>query len=154
MHLLTFLLFLLGLFTMLIAWAGRTKWGMIAGGILMLPLIASVSWELSLPEVEWNPLIHDDSSIIGMYANADESLVLKLDKGFIYHTASRQMEGTWRHDDWNLYLTSANEPASVYMKMRFIQSEKSYYILTKEPKDLDGWDGDLGLKKINQKAVE
>jgi len=118
------------------------KW--LGGGIVALICGIVAAQVVFEGDLEWNPLIHNDTEIVGRWADHRETLTLATNSTFSYSNSARMVDGTWTRDDWNLYLHGTNFSAT----MRFVQFRSQYRLMTHPPEgDPDMWDGDLGLSR-------
>ena len=134
-----------GLGVAIVGWCKRSRLAIYSGllvavGVIAI-FIADVSFEAAL---EWNPVIRSDGEIIGSWTDKRQTIILAADKTFTRRTESQTINGTWKRDDWNLYLQSADHSDT----MRFIKFRGGYRLMTRPPEDPDIWDGDLGLSRI------
>lgn len=84
-------------------------------------------WEIT-SSFEFNPVIREGVS--GKWSGNNERLILAGDGTFTYQTADGHIEsGTWKRDDWNLYLEGDGYSAG----MRFVKLNGQYLILTHPP---------------------
>jgi hypothetical protein len=116
----------------------RVRW---VGVALSALVVIFVIWQSVIDaNLEWNPSISDDSQVVGTWTGRGQGITLSPDHTFIRQIDSQTGRGTWRRDDWNLYLEGASLP------MRFVQFRGQYRLLINPPGDPDNWDGDLGLR--------
>ena len=93
-------------------------------------------------DVEWNPPIRDDATVVGTWRDAAETLGLDADHTFHDRTASQTVGGTWKREDWNLALSGDHFSGA----MEFVRV-RGQYRLIHAPFDPDDWDENLGLRR-------
>lgn len=96
-----------------------------------------------LPEVEWNPMFTPTKDFLGTYSDGHREIVFHPDQTYTARNIPHLSKtGTWRKDDWNLYLNSGSHT------MRHIIVEGRSHVLVEEIDDLDAWDGEVGLPRV------
>ena len=118
----------------------RARWaGAALCALVVIVVMANSAFESAL---EWNPTM-SDTDVVGRWVDRAQTLTLGADKTFTYRTPEQTSSGTWRRDDWNLYLDGESNSGT----MRFVEFRGHLRLLTRPPNDPDTWDGDLGLKR-------
>jgi len=117
--------------------------------IACVGIVFLVVHRLSVGEPEWNPEIKDDVVVEGIWDDQHHTLQLESNHGFTYQDNGVVTTGTWKREDWNLYLTpQGNIPKNWPPNSRFIRYQNRLRVLIHDPGDPDGWDGwDIGLQK-------
>jgi len=139
-----FLFFFLILFILFQLWVvgfGKKKYGFkkaqFRAAILafLLPIFLVTIMELITPAIEWNPLIKNESIIVGNWVGLNEVLELKADHTFTLSINNQMYTGGWSLEDWNLTF-DYHSPNTPYYYLRVIHHSDSYH-LVKDTLDKD-----------------
>jgi hypothetical protein len=99
------------------------------------------------PNIEWNPLIKDETLIVGNWTGLNETLELKADHTFILKLDNQEYTGGWSLDDWNLKF-DYHSPSTPYYYLRVIYHSNKYHLVKDTlDKDLDVWNYKNALHK-------
>lgn len=108
---------------------------------LSLALLVPEIWS---ENVELNPPV-DRAVLIGTWQDGSNLLTLKENGEYTLLWDKSEHKGTWKNDDFRLQLSPDVEYLNFYP--RVVKTGSRYRIVTNF-RDIDSWDGDLGLAKL------
>ncbi len=123
--------FVIGLIVVIVG-RKRTVFVFAGVGIMIAPWLTMIFLHVPLPtdEVdEWNPRISSDAEVVGVWIGEGFYVELNKDSTHIIKRNEETSQGTWRRDDWNLYLTSSDKQAKY---MRFVTGSDDQLLLLAE----------------------
>ena len=98
-------------------------------------------------DFDMNPAVGPDD-FAGVWWNSEDTLRLNGDHTYKLTREGSKYEGTWKSDDWNLYLTPDLHEMEFFPRMVRVNGELR--IITHAVKgDPDGWDASPRLKKTD-----
>src|ERR1700722_15864374 len=107
----------------------------LAGVCLVLMGGEFACFQIMNEALEWNPSIANDEQVLGLWADAQESVDLFTDHIFFYQSPSTRVTGTWSRYDWNLYLRKEDWQ----LDMRFVKFLGRLELLTHPSDHQDDW---------------
>lgn len=144
-------LLLVGVTCFVLGWRTRRRSLQMMGAVLSLTVIGLITADVVMNSlVEWNPLVREDKAVLGtwlrerdFWMDFSETIILRADHSFEYHSDTEGFAGKWERYDWNLHLAAKG----INSTMRFIEYSGELRLLSHPPEDPDLWSGDLGLKR-------
>jgi hypothetical protein len=118
------------------------------GGAMSLGVVLFFGYSMLFEyRLEENPRIVSNSSVIGKWEGVGKTVHLKEDFTFERRSMDWITSGTWKRNDFNLYL----QPSGGWgpTRMRFIAFDGELRLQTKTWGDADTWDGDLGIRRVH-----
>lgn len=113
-------------------------------GVALLLLGAFlVGVEIFSPEIEYNPIVSSEQ-LVGTWRDGSDSLALKQDGTYVYSRDGARYTGTWKNDDWNLHLSPNLSHLGFYPRVLLVGSTLR---IPTNYRNIDTWDGDLGLHR-------
>jgi len=145
-------LLVLGVTCFILGWRTRRRSLKTTGAVLSLTAIGLITADVIMnSRMEWNPPIRDETTVVGswlrersIWMDFSETITLRADHSFEYHSDEEGFSGKWERSDWNLRLKSEGVDST----MRFIEYAGELRLLSQPPDDPDLWSGDLGLKRV------
>ena len=146
-------LLIVGLTCFVIGWRTQTRPLQMIGAGLSFAVVGMIAVDMIMDSLlEWNPLVRNDATVIGtwsgersMWKDLAETITLRADHTYEYHSDEERFSGKWDRNDWNLHITAEG---GIDLMMRFIEYSGELRLLHHPPDDPDTWDGDLGLKRV------
>ena len=136
--------FIAGAWLAIRGWSRQKHAACVVGVSMVLGSLGLVVAQIIFDEsMEWNPVIYEDSRIVGRWKDKRETVTLRADHTVDYTSDTEGFSGKWMRDDWNLRLVAKD----VDVMMRFISFRGELRLLTNPSGDPDMWDGDLGLER-------
>jgi hypothetical protein len=125
------------LFTLLQIWVfgfGIKKYGFNKSQCIVMALsfltpiiLVSIS-ELTTPNIEWNPLIRNDTEIVGSWIDDKELLTINEDHTFKLIVGDSEYSGGWSLDDWN-FTFDYYSTGMPYDYLRVIHHSNKYHLV-------------------------
>ncbi len=117
----------------------RHRWSAVwIGACICVGLIGVAATSV---DIEMNPPITDDASVVGTWTDHHETIVLRSDHAADFTANNKDYRGRWRRSDWNLHLMADN----IELVFRFITVGDELRLVTDLPDNHEMWNGDSGL---------